>query len=147
MKPTIFLLFTILLGFACSQKIDILSLTDEDQIRKVMSSQQDAWNKGDIELFMEGYWKSENLKFTGSSGIKYGWNTTFNNYKKAYSSIEIMGKLHFDIEVLERLSNDSFYMIGRYELVRKKDSPNGYFTLIWRKINGKWKIISDMTCG
>ena len=58
-----------------------------------------------------------------------------------------MGKLYFSIDALERIGKDGFYLIGRYELVRKNDKPEGYFTLIWKRINGKWKIISDMTCG
>ena len=133
---------------SCHQRINLTDSTiEENEIKAIMKMQEDSWNRGDISSFMEGYWKSEKLKFVGSRGINYGWQTTLENYQKSYPNTKIMGKLHFDIDLIERLSNDTFYLIGRYTLKREKDEPNGYFNLIWRKINGKWKIVTDMTCG
>ena len=133
---------------SCHQKINLTDSTiEENEIKAIMKMQEDSWNRGDISSFMEGYWKSEKLKFVGSRGINYGWQTTLENYQKSYPNTKIMGKLHFDIDLIERLSNDTFYLIGRYTLKREKDEPNGYFNLIWRKIDGKWKIVTDMTCG
>lgn len=145
----IFLLLSILLLMACNNIITQIEINrnDENQIRTVMKSQEDAWSKGDLEAFMEGYWESEKLKFVGSGGITYGWNTTLDNYKKSYPNTNVMGKLHFDIDLMERLSSDTYYLIGRYTLTREKDAPTGYFNLIWKKIKGEWKIVSDMTCG
>lgn len=145
----IFLLLSILLLMSCNNRIAQIELNrnDENQIRSVMKSQEDAWSKGDLHAFMDGYWKSDKLKFVGSRGITYGWSTTLNNYKRSYPNPKIMGKLHFDIDLMERLSSDTYYLIGRYTLTREKDTPTGYFNLIWKKINGKWKIVSDMTCG
>lgn len=119
--------------------------TEEQSIRKVMLEQQEAWNRADIESFMEGYWKSDSLKFIGRNGITYGWQPTLENYKKGYPTPAAMGKLTFTILSLEILSSTSAYMIGRWQLKRQTDEPGGHFTLLWRKINGKWVIVADHT--
>ena len=137
--------------FSCYQKSSIITISPKEspqnKIISVMKIQEEAWNRGDLTGFMQGYWKSDSLKFVGSRGISYGWNKTLENYKKSYHNKEIMGKLHFDIDLIEKLSEDTYYLIGRYTLTRKNDTPSGYFNLIWKKINGKWFIITDMTCG
>lgn len=118
---------------------------EENAIRQVMNTQQEAWNRADIETFMEGYWKSDSLKFIGRNGITYGWQTTLDNYKKSYPTPDAMGKLTFTILTLDILSETSAFMIGRWHLKRATDEPGGHFTLLWRKINGKWVIIADHT--
>ena len=118
---------------------------EENAIRQVMNTQQEAWNRADIETFMEGYWKSDSLKFIGRNGITYGWQTTLDNYKKSYPTPDAMGKLTFTILTLDILSETSAFMIGRWHLKRANDEPGGHFTLLWRKINGKWVIIADHT--
>ncbi len=118
---------------------------EENAIRQVMHNQQEAWNRADIEDFMEGYWKSDSLKFIGRNGITYGWQTTLDNYKKSYPTPEAMGKLTFSVLTLDILSETSAFMIGRWHLKRTNDEPGGHFTLLWRKINGKWVIIADHT--
>ena len=123
---------------ACNQDEDSL------EIKKVMSLQEEAWNNGDIEQFMEGYWKSDSLMFIGKNGIKYGWQTTLDNYKASYPDKEAMGKLNFEIIKLE-VNGSSAYMLGEWKLLRKEDTPNGYFTLYWKKIEGKWVITIDHT--
>lgn len=120
---------------------------EKTAIRAVMKAQENAWNEGDIEAFMLGYVNSEELVFIGSRGLTYGWQQTLDNYKKGYPNTAAMGKLSFDILELKYLSNEYCYMIGRYELQREKDKPSGYFTLLWQKINGEWKIAADQTCG
>ncbi len=117
-----------------------------DMIKKVLYDQQNAWNTGNIELFMAGYWKSDSLSFIGSSGITYGWDQTLANYKKNYPDRKTMGKLTFEIMHLESLSPSCQKMIGRYTLLREEDEPTGLFTLIWKKIEGEWLIVSDQTC-
>jgi ketosteroid isomerase-like protein len=114
-------------------------------IRTVMADQQEAWNRADLQAFMEGYWKSDSLKFITQNGITYGWQTTLENYRKGYPSPEAMGKLTFTVISLELLSKDAAYMIGRYHLKRVTDEPHGIFTLLWRKIDGKWVIVADHT--
>lgn len=118
---------------------------EESAIRQVMHNQQEAWNRADIEAFMEGYWKSDSLKFIGRNGITYGWQTTLDNYKKSYPTPEAMGKLTFSVLTLDILSETSAFMIGRWHLKRTNDEPGGHFTLLWHKINGKWVIIADHT--
>ena len=108
-----------------------------------MADQQDAWNNFNIESFMEGYWKSDSLKFIGKNGITYGWDSTLENYKKIYPSKEAMGKLTFTIISLDLISDTSAFMIGKYHLKRKNDEPSGHFTLLWLKIDGKWLIVAD----
>lgn len=114
-------------------------------IIQVMNRQEEAWSAGDIDAFMEGYWKSENLTFIGSKGLSYGWEQTLANYKKGYPSKEIMGKLTFDILSIEQLAPDSYYMIGKFYLERKPKDASGHFTLVWKYIDGKWVIVSDHT--
>jgi ketosteroid isomerase-like protein len=118
---------------------------EENAIRQVMHTQQEAWNRADIKTFMEGYWKSDSLKFIGRNGITYGWQTTLDNYKKSYPTPDAMGKLTFTILTLDILSKTSAFMIGRWHLKRATDEPGGHFTLLWRKINGKWVIVADHT--
>lgn len=138
----------LLIGFvSCNKSYTKQKISDEVLIKNVLEKQRVAWNQGNLDTFMEGYWKSEKLKFTGGSGTTYGYEKTLLNYKKGYPNKEKMGTLYFTIGDLDRLSKDCYSMIGTFELQRKNDNPSGYFTLIWKKINGKWKIISDITCG
>ncbi len=118
---------------------------DTAAIKAVMANQQAAWNRADINAFMEGYWQSDSLKFVSQKGVTYGWNKTLENYKKGYPTPEAMGQLTFTILMLELLSQDSAFMIGKWELKRATDSPGGHFTLLWKKINGKWVIVVDHT--
>ncbi len=120
---------------------------EKDAIKLVMKAQEDAWNRGDIAAFMNGYLNENDLVFIGSRGLTYGWERTLENYKKGYPDKAAMGKLSFEILELKPLSNEYFYMIGKYELIREKDKPSGYFTLLWQKVNGEWKIIADHTSG
>lgn len=116
-------------------------------ITAAMQTQEQDWNKGDIDAFMESYWRSADLSFISSRGPTYGWDQTKANYKKGYPTKETMGKLQFDIIKLDPISADAYYMIGRYTLTRANDKPTGHFTLLWRKIGGKWLIASDHTSG
>lgn len=116
---------------------------DEQAIRDVLSSQQDCWNSGDLECFMEGYWKSDQLIFIGSSGVTYGWQKTLDNYKKNYPDKQAMGKLTFDLIIVEPLSEDFWTVIGKWSLKRASDNPNGHFSLIFRRLDNEWVIVSD----
>lgn len=109
-----------------------------------MKIQEESWNKGDIPGFMEYYWKSDSLKFIGSKGITYGWQKTLDNYLKGYPNKEAMGILKFTIIENAQLSNTNIYVIGRWELTKEKP-VGGHFTLLWKKINGKWVIVADHT--
>ncbi len=124
---------------------------EEAAIRKVLNEQTINWNKGDIDSFMQGYWKSDSLQFIGSSGITTGWQNTLNNYKKRYPDQATRGTLRFDILRVEMLGNNTAgqptaLVVGKFYLTRpEKGDAQGYFTLLWRKVNGHWVIMMDHT--
>jgi ketosteroid isomerase-like protein len=118
---------------------------DRQAIVKLMTDQQTAWSNGDIEGFMQGYWKSDSLMFIGKRGPVYGWQTTLDNYKKTYPDKAAMGKLTFRIDKVELLGKQDAFVMGAWSLAREKDKPGGYFTLWFRKIKGEWKIVCDHT--
>lgn len=124
---------------ACTQQSQ-----EKEAILEVMSQQEQDWNNGDIDAFMQGYWQSDSLLFVGKSGIKFGWKTTLENYKKSYPDKSIMGKLSFTIEKLE-VENQAAFMLGKWNITRDNGDIGGYFTLYWKKIDTKWVIVLDHT--
>ena len=120
-----------------------LVTAQEDEIRAVLDAQVDCWNRGDLECFMQGYHQSDDLVFVGSSGPKYGWQVTLNNYKRSYPDKAAMGTLKFELLKFQPLGKKHYFVIGKWVLVRQSDSPQGHFTLIFEKIGGNWKIIAD----
>lgn len=119
---------------------------DEEAIKKVMMDQQLAWNNYDLEAFMEGYWKSEDLKFYGSGGITHGWKNTLERYKKSYPSKEYTGTLKFVLNEISKINETSYYVMGEYHLERSAGNADGIFMIIFKKIKGQWKIIADTSC-
>ena len=135
------ILFTCLLALlTCS-----IFAQDRQAIRKLMADQQTAWNKGDIDRFMQGYWKSDSLVFVGKAAPLYGWQSTIDRYKKAYPDKIAMGELNFDVIKLEVLDPNNAFMLGGWHLKRSIGDLSGYFTLWFKKINGEWKIVCDHT--
>nr|WP_294947359.1 DUF4440 domain-containing protein [uncultured Mucilaginibacter sp.] len=118
---------------------------DRQAIVKLMADQQTAWSKGDLEGFMQGYWKSDSLMFIGKRGPAYGWQTTLDNYKKGYPDKAAMGELTFRLDKIELLGSKDAFVMGAWSLKREKDAPGGYFTLWFKKIDGVWKIVCDHT--
>lgn len=116
---------------------------EKQAVLKVLDTQRLAWNKGNLEEFMQTYWKSDSLLFVGQSGPKYGWQTTLDNYRKSYPDKAAMGILSFDIKDVRFISSNDAFVLGAWHLQREKDQPHGYFTLVLKKINGEWKIVSD----
>lgn len=116
---------------------------DESAIRKVLADQNAAWNRGDIDQFMKGYWENDSLMFIGKSGATYGWTNTLNNYKKGYPDTATMGKLTFTLLHIKKLSKEYYHVTGKWFLKRSVGDVGGHFTLVFRKINGQWVIISD----
>src|SRR5215470_1814175 len=117
--------------------------TDELIIRKLLDDQTKAWNKGDIEGFMQGYWKNDSLMFIGKSGINWGWQKTLENYKKNYPDTSAMGNLSFDIILVKKLSPEYYYVVGKWLLARSIGDLSGHYNLLFKKINGRWFIIAD----
>jgi ketosteroid isomerase-like protein len=116
---------------------------DETAVRKILNDQSAAWNLGNVEGFMKGYWENDSLMFIGQSGNTYGWSNTLNNYKKNYPDAAAMGKLSFTIISVKNLSPEYIHVTGKWHLQRTNDNPEGYFTLLFRKIKGQWFIIAD----
>lgn len=112
-------------------------------IRKVMDDQVAAWNRGDLEAFMQGYWKSDKLKFVSGDKITYGWQPTLDNYRKTYGGPGMMGKLTFSDLEITVLSKDAAFAVGSWSLAREKDNPTGKFTLLFRKLKEGWRIVTD----
>ena len=127
----------------------IFAETDKDeiiaQIQDVLRTQQEAWNRGDVEEFMNGYWHSEDTVFISGDDVTRGWQQVLERYKRTYSDRTKMGALTFSNLQITPLSGDSAVALGRWSLERKKDQPHGRFTLILRKLPEGWKIVHDHT--
>lgn len=119
--------------------------TDETAIRKLMADQAAAWNRGSIDDFMKGYWNNDSLIFVGKSGLRYGYTTALNHYKKDYNSTDKMGTLEFTLLKINRLSPNDCFVIGKWFLKRKIGDTGGIYTLLFRKIGGHWLIVCDHT--
>ena len=113
------------------------------EIRELMVRQEKCWNEGDLECFMESYWKSDELVFIGKSGPKYGWETTLSNYRKSYPDKKAMGKLQFSLISTDILSDEAAFVIGKWLLEREQGNLSGHFTLLWKKIDQEWVIVAD----
>jgi ketosteroid isomerase-like protein len=118
----------------------------EAGIRLVMEAQEIAWNKHDLEGFMKGYWKSDSLKFHGSNGLTLGWENTLANYKKGYPTKAESGTLNFMINDISKIEGDNYWVMGEYHLQRQVGDADGVFIIIFKKIDGQWKIVADMSC-
>ncbi len=118
---------------------------EQAKIESVLTKQANTWNNGDIEGYMQGYWKSDSLLFTSGGNIQRGWNATMEKYKKSYDTKEKMGTLKFSQLEYNLLSDSSAWVFGRWELERKGDHPEGVFTLLLRKFSDGWKVIHDHT--
>lgn len=117
----------------------------ESAIRTVLDEQAAAWNRGDVEGFMKGYWKSEKLTFVSSSGVTRGWQGVLERYRRGYPDKKAMGTLTFSGLEITVLSRDAAVVLGRWQLEREGSQPEGFFTLILRKFPEGWRIIQDHT--
>lgn len=145
MKKTITSLFMLVPLYLVAQALPEVPLRDKADMFEIMQTQQDSWNAGDIEAFMNGYWESDSLMFVGKSGITYGYHNTFRRYQQGYPDRRAMGTLTFEIDHLASLGKKSALMIGRWRLVREDGDLGGFFSLTWRKIRGEWVIVVDHT--
>ena len=120
------------------------SKTDAD-IRAVIDAQRDAWNRGDIEGYMDGYARSETTVFVSGDNVTHGWQTVLERYKKGYDSREKMGTLTFSDLEITPVGTDAAIVLGRWHLQRAKDEPHGRFTLVFKKTKQGWRIVHDHT--
>ena len=115
---------------------------DETAIRNAMNTQLKAWNNGDVNAFMQTYWQNDSLLFV-SDPPTYGWQTTLERYKKVYPDTAAMGKLDFNLLQLKQLSPEYYFVLGQWHLTRSVGDVGGYFTLLFKKIDGRWLIVVD----
>lgn len=139
-KTVLLVLFLFASFFSKAQLTETLA---EEQIKLVMKFQQSSWNRGDIPAYMKGYWNSDSLLFIGSKGPTYGYQKTLRNYLLSYPSSEKMGQLTFGFIKIEILSEQDAFVVGTWQLDRKEDVLKGHFSLLWKKIDGQWKIVAD----
>ncbi len=141
------LIFSLIICFSCKENTAEVASPDtiKSDIMTVIMDQQEAWNEGNIDRFMEGYWNNQDLSFSGKSGVTKGWQNTLVRYKESYPDKAAMGVLTFTISEIRIISETVATLNGQFELERENDKPSGYFTLVWEKIDGKWLITSDHT--
>jgi len=143
----VYLTLLLIFSFACKEKPkQNLTSTDYKSIKTVLDSQVIAWNKGDIKTFMTGYWNSDELRFIGRNGVRYGYKSVEANYLKNYNSIEKMGHLSFDsLEFNEISSKDKVANVTGQWKITGTNNVGGCFSLLFKKVENDWKIIVDHT--
>jgi beta-aspartyl-peptidase (threonine type) len=130
----------------CRVMVAPMGPTAEQAIRQVLDAQVAAWNQGDLQGFMAGYWSSPELSFFSGSQRTRGWQATLDRYVDRYQSKgQEMGQLTFRELDIELLGPDSALVRGRWQLKRSKDSPGGLFTLIFKRLPEGWRIVHDHT--
>ena len=117
--------------------------TAKTTIRAVLDAQVAAWNRGDVEAYMNGYDHSPNTEFVGGDSITRGWQQVLDRYKKKYDTRDKMGTLTFSELEISVLSKDAALVLGRWHLKRASDEPHGTFTLLFRKTKAGWRIVHD----
>jgi ketosteroid isomerase-like protein len=114
-------------------------------ILKVLEEQTAAWNRGDVEAFMQGYWNSPEMTFVSGDNVTKGWQPTLERYKKNYDSRAKMGVLTFSGLEIKIISKDAAVVLGNWALQRENDNPKGKFTLIFRRFKDGWRVVHDHT--
>jgi uncharacterized protein (TIGR02246 family) len=116
-----------------------------DEIRALLAEQSAAWNRGDLEAFMQAYAQTDDLRFASGAKVTFGWRATLDGYKKTYPDRAAMGTLTFSELAISEFGPDAALAFGRWKLTREKDTPNGLFTLTLKKTAAGWRIIHDHT--
>ncbi|MGB7395398.1 MAG: nuclear transport factor 2 family protein [Pricia sp.] len=132
----------------CLTALTVVSAQSEDVkiIKSILAEQQKAWSDNDLEGFMQGYWESDSLTYYSRGKITRGWQTTLDNYKKGYPSKADTGTLNFEIDAITQINEDAYYVMGKYFLTREVGDANGTFMIIFKRIEGEWKIVADSSC-
>jgi ketosteroid isomerase-like protein len=119
--------------------------SDRAAIKKILEAQQNNWNQGNVNDFLEGYWRSPDLTFSGSGGIARGWDRVLARYKKNYPDRASMGQLDFSGLEFHFLGNDAALVLGHWHLARERGDIGGVFSLVWQRFPEGWRIIHDHT--
>ena len=146
-RRRVLILLSLFVGLVV-QLLSAAGLTEQrpaSEINKVLKAQAQAWNRGDIDGYMQGYARAGTTQFVSGDTLTRGWQTVRDRYKAKYDSREKMGRLAFaDINVTE-LATDSAMVVGRWRLQRNNDQPHGRFTLLFRRLPEGWRIVHDHT--
>lgn len=116
---------------------------DEAAIRRLLTAQVSEWNEGNPSGYMKGYWESDSLLFIGKSGPTYGFDSTLARYRRSYPDKSAMGTLTSTLISLKRLSPEYYFAVGKWSLKREAGDLAGSWTLLFRKIGGRWVIVAD----
>jgi ketosteroid isomerase-like protein len=116
-----------------------------DAIETVLADQAEAWNRGDLEGFMAGYWRSPELTYTAGGRVHRGWEQLLDRYRRAYGEGDALGRLSFDDLEVHPLSADAAWALGRWRLELEADTLGGAYTLVLREVEGQWRIVHDHT--
>jgi|SRR6478735_1533826 len=138
-------LYTVAILFSLAGCKSVQFQTESAKIgtKTVLEQQVIDWNKGDMNGYMQGYWKSDSLEFIGKTGVTYGWENTLQKYMRSYPNAAAMGQLNLTVLRVENINSTNAYVTGKWNLIREAGNLEGYFTLLFRKIDNEWKIISD----
>lgn len=156
MKQLLLFTFALLFMTACCHKrenprhasssvITPVPASTKQRIITSMTASKDAWNKGSMKDYMQVYWKSDSLQFMGIKSIAKGYHQTLANYKRGYPDAATRGTLSYTFHHFNQLAPDCVLVIGKFHLTREIGNAEGYFSLIWKQIDGEWKIILDHT--
>ncbi|MBW7906583.1 MAG: DUF4440 domain-containing protein [Phycisphaerae bacterium] len=116
-----------------------------DELRRILDAQAEAWNRGDLDGFMRPYWRSPDLTFSSRGQTHRGYDNTVARFRAAYPTTERMGRLTFDDLEVSPISDAAALVLGRWRLERADGSLGGNFSLVFRRIDGRWVIVHDHT--
>lgn len=131
----------LLIGCSGAGKVDEDAIKRE--VRKVLDATETAWNEGDIEGYMEGYYKSDSLRFAGNGDVSYGWQSVLDRYRNAYPDKTAMGHLSFSDVDIDVIGSGAVVVFGRWKLEREEGDRSGLYTLIMSKTAEGWRIVHD----
>ena len=138
----------LILGASCTPGAKLPANNTDNakaEVRSVLARQAECWSSGDLECYMQGYWKSDSLLFVGSKGLTYGWQQTLDNYKRSYPDAAAMGKLAFDLKEVRELAPETILVVGKWHLQREaaKGDLEGHFSVVFKRFADGWKIVAD----
>jgi len=138
-------IMVILAGDSCIAQSQKTTPNDQTLLLGILSAQQKAWNDGNVEEFMKGYWHSEELTFSGSNGVSRGFEAVRERYHRNYPDRQTMGRLDFSGLEFHFFGKDGALVLGRWHLTREKGDIGGVFSLVFQRFPEGWKIIHDHT--
>ena len=143
MRILLFISFVVFFSGTAVAQNALLQSKDDSVIRKMLANQVVEWNRGNIEGYMKGYWESDSLIFVGSTEQRYGYRSTLQRYKTTYPTKDHMGRLTLTVFSIQKLSDEYYFVVGRWGLQRKMGDVGGPYSLLIKRINGELVIIVD----